>query len=287
MGTLSAMKSITLVGHSGCKLEVAELQGSLVVIKTSKDVAYNSRLAAQHEKQKAFKQDAFRVPAVLDSRHENGLFTFSMEYVHGFTLAEHLKKADASSIQSIADKFLSLIPKKHAYDYGAKKVFDNKLTELEPKIDLRSNATVGKAFRKLQEYEWEYSIFSDCHGDLSLENIIWKDGDLYLIDFLDSFYDSWMIDFAKLLLDIECLWSYRHESTVDENLKTRLSILKDILLGELLSLEDGKRIVHTMYHMALINLLRMLPYTKEERTLKQLHTGVARIHYLLDLTSGK
>ena len=126
-----------------------------------------------------------------------------MEYVNGFALPEYFKRADVASIRTIAEKFLDLVPTKHVFDSNAKDIFSRKIAELEQKIDTRGNKNLKKAFSRLKGYEWEYCVAGRLHGDLSLENVIWKDGELYLIDFLDSFYDSWMIDFAKLIFDAD------------------------------------------------------------------------------------
>ena len=40
-----------------------------------------------------------------------------------------------------------------------------------------------------------------CHGDLTLSNLIFKNNEIYCIDFLDSFIDSPIIDLVKLKQD--------------------------------------------------------------------------------------
>jgi len=272
------MESFTLIGHSGCRLEVEERDGNLVVVKTAKDKAYGERLKKQHDKQKGFGAGTFHTPRVIDCGYdEDGLFKFSMEYVNGVTLAEHLKQADISSIKTIAEKFLSLIPESYDFDPTAKEIFSAKIKELEQKLGANGDAALAKAFEKLNNYHWAYCAAGDCHGDMALENIIWKNGDFYLVDFLDSFYDSWMIDLSKLLLDAECLWSYRHMDRIDENLKIRLLIFKKILWERLLSLKDGEKILNTIYYMLLVHLIRIVPYTQDEKTRSYLVREVDKI----------
>ena len=272
------MKVFTLTGHSGCTLEVEERDGHLVVVKTAKDKAYGERLKKQHEKQKNFKSGAFHAPTILDCGYnEDGLFAFSMEYVNGLTLAEHFKGIKISSIKTIAQKFFTLIPEVYDFDPGAKKIFSAKLKELGQTAEIGGDEKFKASLGKLEAYAWEYCVSGYCHGDMTLENIIWKNGDLYLIDFLDSFYDSWMVDVAKLLLDVECLWSYRHARKTDENLKIRLLIFKNIIWEKILSLKEGRRLLDTIYHMALINLLRIVPYTHDEHTLIYLTEGSTKI----------
>jgi thiamine kinase-like enzyme len=274
-------RPFTLTGHSGCGLAVEKQKGRYVVIKTSKNAPYNARLQRQHEKQKKFDSKIFRTPQVLASWHENGLFTFSMEYVHGFTLAEYLKRASPADIQAIAEMLMRMVPKNHVRDRKAPAAFTSKHRELAENIKGQSKE-VKRALVHLEKYPWTHTAKSYCHGDLTLENIIWKDGELYLIDFLDSFYDSWMIDFGKLFFDLECLWSYRYEKQVDENLKTRLSILKNILLDRLLALPRGRTLVREIYHMALLHNLRILPYVQDDYTAEYLKKSIATLHNRID-----
>ena len=280
--TPPSLNNIKLLGHSGCKLEIEKRGDTYVVTKTAKDAAYNTRLIAQHEKQKAFTHDRFRTPAIVDSGHKNGLFTFSMEYVHGFTLAEHLKSADVYSIQSIADTFLSTVPNTYSFDTTAKTIFAEKVTSVSRTVGSQTDPSLRSAFRRLEIYNWDHIMQSDCHGDLSLENIIWCDGDLYLIDFLDSFYNSWMIDFGKLLFDIECLWSYRHNAPINENLKTRLSVFKKMILDGLRNREQNQKIVADVYHIALLHILRILPYTNDDQTKKYLYSSVNKLQDVIE-----
>jgi len=272
------MKKIRLVGHSGCTLEVQQGDNGLVVVKTATDPAYGERLKKQHQKQKNFKPGVFLTPLIFDTHQdENGHFGFSMEYISGVTLAEHFGKIPISSIKSIAQKFLSLVPKTHSFDPNAKAVFSAKIKNLKTKLRVIGDKDIAYACGLLQKYEWKHCTSGECHGDMSLENIIWKNGDLYLIDFLDSFYDSWMMDLAKLLFDIESMWSYRNWNSVDTNLQTRLLILKKILVDTISDLKNGQHLVRSIYHMALLHLLRILPYTKDSRTKKYLLVEMNRL----------
>ena len=261
------MENYKLIGHSGCKLEIEEREDRLLVIKTSKNIEYNDRLKVQASKQKNFRHDFFKVPAVFFE--ENGdvdLYRFGMEYINGLTLSDHFRKIAISDIEKIVQKFLKMVPNEYEFDSKAKDIFTNKITELEKKIEVSGDKTLSEAFEILKNSNWEHCIAGDCHGDMTLENIIYNGENFYLIDFLDSFYDSWMIDFAKILQDVECKWSYRHDGQIDENLEIRLLIFKQMILDKLLSLENGKQILKTIYTILLINLLRIIPYTKDEYT---------------------
>jgi thiamine kinase-like enzyme len=135
---------------------------------------------------------------------------------------------------------------------------------------------VKRALSHLKRVDWSRCEESSCHGDLTLENIIIRDGELYLIDFLDSFYNSWMIDVAKILQDIECFWSYRHEPR-SLNLHVRAVALKYLLTTYIRSRHGGEEYLVMVYNLLLLNLLRILPYTKDEETLKYLYGEIDRL----------
>lgn len=261
------MGDIKLIGHSGCKLEISDKDGLLSVVKTSKSDEYNIRLQKQCEKQKVFKHDFFKTPLILDDKYDDsGLFSFSMEYINGLTLSEYLRKIGITDIEKMAQMFFCIIPEKCEFDNDAKGVFIPKIEELENKISsTEKDEGIGEIFSKLKAYDWSCCVRGDCHGDMTLENIIWSNDSLYLIDFLDSFYDSWMIDFAKLLQDLECKWSYRNDGGIDENLEIRLLIFKQVLLDRLSLIDADGKLLNTIYCMLLINLLRIMPYTSDSR----------------------
>ena len=269
------MEDVKLIGHSGCKLEINEHDGHLFVVKTSKNKEYNSRLKEQCEKQKMFKHSFFNAPLIFESSEDNdGLFKFSMEYVNGLTLSEYFRKIEIGDIENLAQKFFGIIPDEYCFDNEAKQIFTSKLGELEKKIN---NEWFDEIFRKLKNYDWKCCVSGSCHGDMTLENIIWSNNKLYLIDFLDSFYDSWMIDIAKILQDVECKWSYRHDEKIDENLEIRLLIFKQMLLNKILSLSNGDKLLNTVYCILLVNLLRIIPYTEDSYTIEYLKKEINKI----------
>ncbi len=277
------MDTIELVGHSGCRLEIGRHDDRLCVIKTSKDQAYNDRLRRQCEKQKSFQHSLFRTPEIFTEHYETELFAFSMEYVNGVTLAEYLKHVEISVIGDLVCTFTRDIPHVGTYDPDAGKIFSQKIQELK-KVNLSGSEMsepIARAFDVLDAHAWEHCMSSRCHGDLTFENIIIQDEKIYLIDFLDSFYDSWMMDVAKLLQDVECRWSYRTESEVGENVEIRLLVFKQHLLDAIRFTEHGEEKIHTIYHMLLVNLLRILPYTHEKHVRTYVEKEILKIIRLL------
>lgn len=272
------MREIKLIGHSGCDLKISKHEGGLFVTKTSKNREYNSRLKEQCEKQKAFNHNFFNAPIIFESGYNrHGLFKFSMEYVNGLTLAEYFRNIKIGNIDSLAKIFFSIIYDNYSFDGNAKEIFVLKLKDLEKKINAKNDKLLSDVLFKLKNYGWSYCIAGYCHGDMTLENIILSNNKLYLIDFLDSFYDSWMIDVAKILQDVECKWSYRFDKKNDKNLEIRLLIFKQLLIDKILLLKDGEKILSTIYCILLVNLLRIIPYTDDLETIKYLKNEINKI----------
>lgn len=266
-----------LVGYSGCKLELLNNQDCLFVRKSTKLNAYNLRLKKQLKKQLNFKSEIVKVPQIYDYNYdENGLFYFDMEFISGKTLAEYTQDILITEIVDfIKCLFKSIYFTSDDENPKAKDIFNKKIKELEIKISNKTN--LEEAFNILKDFEWSQIYKSPCHGDLTLENIIITyDKQIYLIDFLDSFYNSWMLDVAKLLQDLELKWSFRNiELSATQSL--RIEIAKEALIEEILKLKNGNKKLFAIYHLLLLNIIRIYPYTKDENTYNFLNSSVKKI----------
>lgn len=261
------MNVIDLGGHSGCKILLCEAENNKVFVrKISSDSDYNKRLKIQAEKQAAYTNPNIKVPKVLGTGYtEDGLYYFDMEYVQGITMAEYIKTIEIGRVRSICESIVTNIVciDKNSVDVD-ESVFLNKIADLKDKLKSKNNPVINEAISMLQEHSWCRFIRTQCHGDLTLENIIVKDNQLYLIDFLDSFYDSWIMDISTIMQDVQTMWSYRHEEEIEINTKLRLLVFRDILM-------DTVRIVSPkdyieVYYALLLKLIRIFPYTKDEET---------------------
>ncbi len=274
-----------LIGHSGCQLEIEENKNGIFVIKTSKDKDYNQRLESQYNKQKNYVSNIFKTPKVFYiGTNSLGLIYFTMEYINGLKLSDYLETANREFLSRISKMICSEIRDTNIYDIEADNIILSKIKDLKTKIvdvPLYAISALQNALEVLERYKWDKCIKSSCHGDFTLENILIKEGDLYVIDFLDSFYDSWLIDIAKIFQDLECLWSYRNYENISENLKTRILILKQMIIDDILLMKNGKYYLFTIYHFLLLNLLRILPYTKDEKTIKYLYLEIAKINNII------
>ena len=262
------MNSIDLGGHSGCGIFLIESDdGQNYVRKVSKDADYNARLKKQCEKQAAFALDgAIKTPRVLRSGIDNdGLYFFEMEYVQGITLAEYIRNMEIGKVKALVNAIVKNIslPGNEEESFNPNPIFTRKFEDLNEKLHGKDRI-IDEAIIMLKNHDWSAFVPSFCHGDMTLENIIIKNDELYLIDFLDSFYDSYLLDLGTLLQDIQAMWSYRHDEKIDMNLVLRLIVFRDLLIDAIR--EKDERLVIEVYYALLQKLVRIVPYAKDAQT---------------------
>lgn len=265
------MNVLNLGGHSGCGIYLMEMDdGSVFVRKTSKNPAYNGRLQAQCAKQRSFLGNRIHAPTVLsEGIDEEGRFYFDMEYIQGVTLAEYVKTMEIGKIKGLVAMLVeSLVPRMEGQAADRDRIrdcFRKKLEDLSCNLKDMGNSHVDEALELLNGHDWSNVPPSACHGDLTLENIIVRNDRLYLIDFLDSFYDSWVLDMGTLLQDVQAMWSYRKAKSVSMNTVLRLLVFRDLLLDAVKQIDPGY--LTEIYYALLMKLVRIYPYTTDRLTL--------------------
>lgn len=259
---------VKLNGYSGCKLEIVHTDSKYSVIKSSPNIAYNERLKKQKKKQESLHIGNFRICRIYDDGYKDGLYFFLMEYINGTTFADYLEKIKLSEIKDSVNILTSHFIEFEQKNETAQMVFREKIQTTLLSIHKNSIIDVNdkelvEAIEILNKYTWEYVIPSPCHGDMTLENILVGEDGYYLIDYLDSFYDTWMIDAAKFLQDAMCFWTYRNKK-ININLEVRLLVFKDLCLNRILDMKMGEKLLDTVYHILLLNILRIMPYTTNQ-----------------------
>ncbi len=241
-----------LRGHSGCEVSLLKKNEKVFVRKTSNSVLYNDRLIKQFFKQINFNHQDLCSPQIFDSNFHEGLFYFDMEYIKGQQFHNYVSVNHPNNSFKILQKIFKLY-KPTPYPLVSS-LIKNKIQETQKACD----GSWGETFDGLYDFRWENLQVSSCHGDLSLENIIIKDGEVYLIDFLDSFLDSSLIDISKILMDLILGWSWRYEGPAPLVQNTILiNLLKENLTAPELEICEKLIILH---------LLRIIPYTQDKKS---------------------
>ena len=261
------MNITDLGGHSGFKILLCEKNNNEIFVrKISSDKNYNKRLAVQAKKQETYSNPNIKVPKVLQTGYtDDGLFYFDMEYVQGITMAEYIKTIEIGKVRSICESIVNNIVSRDSENTDVdESIFTTKIASLKEKLQPQNNPVINDAIELLNKHSWKRFRKTQCHGDLTLENIIVKDNQLYLIDFLDSFYDCWIMDISTIMQDVQTMWSYRHDEEAEINTKLRLLVFRDILMDTVkrVSPEDYLEV----YYALLLKLIRIFPYTKDKET---------------------
>ena len=277
------MKIIDLGGHSGCKILLCETDDNKrFVRKISSNVDYNERLEIQAKKQENFKNEYIKTPHVFSKGYtEDGLFYFDMEFIQGVTLAKYIESIEISKIKELVINIINYIKTEKCVTSETNDViFKNKIESVNKKL-VNKSLIIDEALSILSKHSWNNFEKSICHGDLTLENIIIKNDQLYLIDFLDSFYDCWILDISTLLQDVELLWSYRYEENININTILRLLVFKDILIDEIKNAD--KFLYLEVYYALLLKIIRIFPYVKDDLTYSFLES---KAKYVMDIIKG-
>ena len=278
------MKKIKeLSGHSGCKIFLCiDEHEKYFIRKESTDIKYNIRLQEQMLKQKKYSllnNIPFSVPYVFQTGiDENGYYFADMEFIEGSNFIDFLNTLEYDQIEKYAEKVYSII------------FYFSKLKKEEHKITFKILKKLNSIFKteiseiKIIKYfyfflEKDYLLENipktECHGDLTLENVmVDKNGNLWLIDFLDSFYESYYFDITKIYQDIEFYW-YQIKNKEINISKMKILCFKEKFDEYIKENLSGYLKLHNF--LSGLNFLRILPYTKDKMMYKKIENIIKEI----------
>ena len=130
--------------------------------------------------------------------------------------------------------------------------FSSPISEKLRSISSTSRFEIDRYIQYCLAFDWRAIPTGYCHGDLSFENILVHQSNLYFIDFLDSFIETPYLDLSKLLLDILVLWSWRFEK--------RRPIIKSAHIYDTVLSQLENREIEIVRRLLVLNLLQILPY---------------------------
>jgi hypothetical protein len=166
-------------------------------------------LLTQIDKQYFFSRNIFTnidTPKIIQ-KHQNDLISFDMEYVLGCDYYSYFSTASPNQITKIFlffdEYFDFLIKNSHQDDsHISKEKIKNKLLSFK-------SSKYCKLINFVIKYLGEIEINipkSFCHGDLTISNLLFHHKKVYLIDFLDSYIDTFILDLIKLKQDLYYKW---------------------------------------------------------------------------------
>ena len=252
------------LGRSGCKLEIKD---GLIVRKSSTQSAYNSRLLLQAKKQLEFPQSKYKnllAPKVYNIENSSDCY-FDMEYLPGSSFIDFFETSSFQSIENTTDTIISYL-KLNLINSKDKPINELLLEKLEL---LSLSSQFRETILKLKVIIMKEDLIipdSYCHGDMTINNMLYTNSKIYLIDFLDSFVDSVVVDLVKLKQDLYYLWSLE---MVDVR-KTRFISIFSYMWGRIES-EFRTQVNSKVFKvLEVMNFLRIEPYISENREFEML-----------------
>lgn len=282
---------IEVKGHSGCNVEVVREENQLFIYKSTTDPTYLKRLQIQGKKQLQAKNnsiDHIRIPEIYSITCNDITSSIKMQYVYSKNFVEYFEHAGFEQIELFTHVMISFI--ENEIDQSCIKalstsVLESKFEGVKRKItlNLAHRKDILELVTKTEQYFTslpEMSIpIGVCHGDLTFSNILFNGNDCYLIDFLDSFVETPLMDIIKLRQDSAFMWSrmmYKH--ALDS---TRLEIICSFIDERIDTHFRSKYEWYSQYYtlFQLMNMLRILQYAKEEHVINSLKNNIEGLLY--------
>ncbi len=267
-----------LRGHSGATLSLQEQGRSRILRKTAAEQARNDRLRSQSALQRRLSSYGIPFPRVLsEGEDEAGLAFFEMEFVPAHSLADLVCKLDPPDRRTVLAtlertfRFFRLTMR----DMLPAAAFQAKIDQIAQHCRtsqpaMRHGAAIAQMSARLGALRWDGVPSSLCHGDMTLENMLFSRArGLVFIDCDDCFVASYWLDAAKLFQDIAGHWCLRelHMSAASSaGVESAALALERFAppLRAMLALVDSQLAIR-LPQFAALNLFRTLPYAKNER----------------------
>jgi len=220
-------------GFSGSKVELIKTESNKIFVRKTGSVDRNyERMMALY--------DVASVPKVFRKEMD----VLDMEYIVGLDMDTYLSYNSIEPLVSFLTEFIQMARKDttrkdYTEAYELAKVVD---------YDIDFDFSYSQLLEKLPRYLPQTKFY---HGDMTLENIIYSTPYFVFIDPVQTPFDSWAFDIAKLRQDLESKWFLRH-STSDLTHKL-YNIQRQLLRSFPLAKND---------YLLILMLLRVYRYTE-------------------------
>ncbi|MCS2582598.1 hypothetical protein NXY00_03370 [Bacteroides sp. BFG-551] len=225
-----------------------------------------SKIAYQH----------IRVPEIYEIEHMDEYLNIKMEYIYSKNYVDYFEDAGFDQISYFIKAlkiFVDSEIKSSKITSVSKNIIIDKYNDVCDKIaknkfisnDTEINVILKKSSIIFNGLDEVINVpVGQCHGDLTFSNILFNGNNYYLIDFLDSFLESPLLDIVKIRQDSNYGWSqlmYEHEFDT-----VRMKIISDKIDEEIDSYYRKYEWYNKYYRIfQLMNLLRVIQYAKKEK----------------------
>lgn len=280
-----------LSGLSGAQVFLLTKDGRhWIVRKAACEPAASPRLKSQARKQAEFgaaMNDLVRTPAILDEGEIDGRYFFDMEFVRGPDGASYLRRASYGEVAQFAGRLCDYLrqaaSQKPLHEAnGCPTLFEaiyTKLCDVQRTTGLISPENLTQLFLALDRVQGLGHLSRTlCHGDLTLQNmVIGGEGTIWVVDLLDSPFEHYWQDVAKLHQDLSGGWFLLDQPPVAQ-------CVLDFISGRLLDAVSQLNPAYPRVHELLIasTFVRILPYA---RTPEETRFVAQRIDYFARRTA--
>jgi hypothetical protein len=285
-----ARARIAIRGHSGSQVRVVETSTGAVVVKSAVDGSQVGRLELQIAKQRQARLDNelsfVRVPEILAEVGQGSGYEATMEYVYFQNPIEYMNRVSITGVARLADMLLGFVD----FEVRRSPRRDVPVDPFHAKLDeiARTLSDGPRYYDYLDHLKRLHLRLADratldlpvghCHGDLTMSNILVAPDSaaIALVDFLDSFIDSPLVDLAKLRQDTRFHWTLLMADQPVDRVR-----FQQIMLYVDRSIEETYRgcdwYTENIDMMMAMNLLRIAPYATSAAVHDFLVTSLAHV----------
>lgn len=281
---------IEVKGHSGCNVEICQVKDSLLINKFTQNPKYAPRLYNQARKQMNARQlGNIYIPKIVKLESNKNSTNILMEYVYSKNFIKFFETTGADQLNKTIQSIINYIHNeinfsqteiinpsiiKNKFDDVLKNINNNECIKNDTEIQDLYNASIDIVCND-KEVKIPVGV---CHGDLTFSNILFSGSNIYLIDFLDSFIESPLMDIVKIRQDSQFGWSQRmYEDSYDKiRLNITLSYIDEIIDKEFSQYDWYK---NNYKGFQLMNFWRVMQYAHDEEVIKYLKNVINNIIY--------
>jgi len=275
---------LDIQGHSGCDIAIVHEDNDLHIHKSTHDPGYVPRLVNQANKQIAASRIEYqniRVPKIFEVEQSESDATIKMEYIYSKNFVEYFENAGFEQIKYLIGAikyFIDLEINASTMQTVPSNILTDKMDDVARKVarnvhlkdDNEAQELVRRSQAVMDGVGDMLMPVGTCHGDLTFSNILFNGNNYYLIDFLDSFIESPLLDIVKIRQDTAYMWStLMYHKPFD---KVRLSIVSEKIDQAIDEYFTAKYDWYRKYYMPLqlMNFLRILQYGHDDKVIAYL-----------------
>jgi hypothetical protein len=268
------------LGQSGSHVELVSSPDNSPVVRKFAGFEKIERLELQfkkHQEANSGLMSPIKTPKIIKP-YDAELRFYEMQFIRADQLGKFLQGADSEQMKLVSEIIVKFFKNQFInarVDETINTLFANKIEELSRKA---KNSDI--TFRNLRKFSLEMNnevihLGGWNHGDFSFENIlVSNDGAIVsAIDFLNSPFDSPMIDLGRIWLDVKYGW-WGAGFSEPSNMRLNRRALEKNLLNFAMEIGLNQKKIELFSALA---ILRIIPYTENVTRLSFLKFAASKI----------